>query len=147
MNVCWAKDNYGGPFKAGRGVTQGGPLLAKLFNILVDAVVREWMRLMRTTINNADGNLAECIEGLFAVFYVDDGYIASRNTEFLQEALGILVETFKQVGLATNTKKTQAMVCIPGRIRVQLPADSYKRMHERVGCRGGVAKGRSLSCL
>ena len=40
-NVCRALGNYGVPFKAGRGVTQGGPLLAKFFNVLVDAVVRE----------------------------------------------------------------------------------------------------------
>ena len=40
-NVCRASGNYGTPFKAGRGETQGGPLLAKLFIIMVDAVVRE----------------------------------------------------------------------------------------------------------
>ncbi len=39
--VCRTSGNYGGPFCAGQGVTQGGPLSAKLFNILVDAVVRE----------------------------------------------------------------------------------------------------------
>jgi hypothetical protein len=39
--VCRAAGNYGTAFKAGRGVMQGGPLLAKLFNIMVDAVVRE----------------------------------------------------------------------------------------------------------
>jgi hypothetical protein len=39
--------NYGAPFKAGRGVTQGGPLSAKLFNIMVNVVVREWLRLLR----------------------------------------------------------------------------------------------------
>jgi hypothetical protein len=42
--VCRASGNYGGPFCSGRGVTQGGPLSAKLFNILVDAVVRKWLR-------------------------------------------------------------------------------------------------------
>ena len=36
--VCHASGNYGTPFKAGPGVTQGSPLSAKLFNILVDAV-------------------------------------------------------------------------------------------------------------
>ena len=41
-NVCRASGNYGTPFKAGCGVTQGGPLSAKLFNIMVDAVV--WRR-------------------------------------------------------------------------------------------------------
>ncbi len=65
-------------------MTQGGPLLAKLFNIVVNAVVQEWMRLMRARIEDADGNLAKCIAGLFAVFYVNDGYIASRDAEFLQ---------------------------------------------------------------
>ena len=41
-NVCRASGNYGTPFKAGCGVTQGGPLSAKLINIMVDAVV--WRR-------------------------------------------------------------------------------------------------------
>jgi hypothetical protein len=39
--VCRAAGNYGTAFKAGRGVTQGSPLTAKLFNILVDAIVWE----------------------------------------------------------------------------------------------------------
>jgi hypothetical protein len=143
-NVCWVKGNYGWPFKASRGVTQGGPLLAKLFNIVVDAVVREWMRLMRATINNTDGNLDKCISGLFVVFYVDNGYIASRNTEFLQEALDILLETFKQFSLAMNTKKTQAMICTMGKIRVQLLTDSYKHMHE--GVAAGEESRRAMVC-
>ncbi len=45
--VCRASVNYGMPYQAGRGVTQGGPLSAKLFNVLVDAVAREWLRELR----------------------------------------------------------------------------------------------------
>jgi hypothetical protein len=41
---CRASGKYGTAFKVSRGVTQGGPLSAKLFNILVDWVVREWIR-------------------------------------------------------------------------------------------------------
>jgi hypothetical protein len=41
--VCREAVNYGTAFKAGRGVTQGGPLSAKLFIILVNAVVPEWI--------------------------------------------------------------------------------------------------------
>jgi hypothetical protein len=129
MNICQVKGNYGCPFKAGRSVTQGGPLLAKLFNIILNAVVWEWMQLMRAMLDNVECDLAKCMAGLFAVFYVNDGYIASHNAEFLQEALDFLVETFKCLGLATNTKKPQAMICTPGKIRIQLPADSYKCMH------------------
>ena len=90
---------------------------------------------MRETLDDSDSKLAARIEALFAIFYFDDGYITSKDAEFLQEALDILVETFKHVGLATNTKKMQAMVCTPGRIRVQLPMDSYQCLRE------GVAAG------
>ena len=50
------------------------------------------------------------IKAIFAIFYVDDRYIALKDAEFFQEALDILVETLKRVGLTTNTKKLQAMV-------------------------------------
>jgi hypothetical protein len=46
-NICCASGNYGMPLKMGRGVTQGGPLLAKLFNVIGDAVVREWLQILR----------------------------------------------------------------------------------------------------
>jgi hypothetical protein len=45
--VCRAAGNYGTAFKAGRGVTQGGPLSAKLFNVLVNAIVWEWIQQLR----------------------------------------------------------------------------------------------------
>ena len=100
INVCWAKGNYGRAFQAGRGVTQGGPLSAKLFNILVDAVVQEWMRLIREMLDN--GGMGEeereaLLETLFAIFYVDDGHIASQDHVFLQQVMDTLVATFKHV--------------------------------------------------
>jgi hypothetical protein len=144
MNVCWAKGNYGCPFKAGCGVTQGGPLLANLFSIVVNAVVQEWMRLMRAMLDEAEGDLAECIAGLFTVLYVNNGYIASHDVEFLQEALDILVKRFKCVSLAMNTKKTQAIICMPGKIQVQLPTDSYKCMP--MGVAAGEESQRAMVC-
>jgi hypothetical protein len=41
--VCHAGGNYGEPFNAKRGFTQGGPLSSLMFNVCVDAVVREWL--------------------------------------------------------------------------------------------------------
>jgi hypothetical protein len=38
QTVCRTSGNCGVSFKAGQGMTQGGPLSAKLFNLLVDAV-------------------------------------------------------------------------------------------------------------
>ena len=42
--VCRAGGCYGEPFRARRGVTQGGPFSPRIFNTMVDAIVREWLR-------------------------------------------------------------------------------------------------------
>ena len=126
--VCRASGYYGTAFKAGRGVTQGGPLSAKLFNILVDAVVREWIWELREGGEFEEDEILEFMATFFAIFYVDDAYLASRDAGFLQHALDILVDLFERVGLQTNTSKTQTMICTPGRIRTQLPTESYRRM-------------------
>jgi hypothetical protein len=77
--------------------------------------------------------LLEFMNTFFAIFYVDDAYLASRDAGFLQHALNVLVDLFERVGLKTNTSKTQTMICTPGRVRTQLPTESYRRMrHGRV---------------
>ena len=57
----------------------------------------------------------------FTIFYVDNAYLASRDADFLQRALDILVSLFELLGLETNTSKMQTMICTPGRILSQLP--------------------------
>ena len=126
--VCRAAGYYGQAFKAGRGVTQGGPLSAKLFNIVVDAVIWEWMRQLQQEGDYDGEQVAEFIATFFAIFYADDTYLASRDAGFLQHALTLLVNLFEQVGLQTNTAKTQTMICTPGQFRTQLPSESYRRM-------------------
>jgi hypothetical protein len=44
--------------------------------------------------------------------------------------MDILVNLFARVGLETNVKKTQTMICMPRRIQTQLPAASYARIRE-----------------
>jgi hypothetical protein len=41
--VCHAGGNYREPFSTKRGITQGGLLSSLMFNVCVDAVVREWL--------------------------------------------------------------------------------------------------------
>ena len=64
----------------------------------------------------------------FAILHVDDAYLASRDPEFLQRALNVIVGLFSRVGLKTNAQKTQTMICTPGRICIQLLEDSYARL-------------------
>jgi hypothetical protein len=159
LMVCRAAGNYGTAFKAGRGMTQGGPLSAKLFNIMVNAVVREWIQQLRVDGDYDKKEFAEYMVTFFAIFYVDDAHLASWDAEFLQYALTHLVHSFKRIGLQTNTTKTQMMICTPSRIRMQLPMESYRRMKQGqinasklnsciVECRqcGKVLKASSLGC-
>jgi hypothetical protein len=41
--VCQAGGSFGKSFSAYRGVTQGGQLSSLMFNVCVDAVIREWL--------------------------------------------------------------------------------------------------------
>ena len=68
----------------------------------------------------ADGIGAQ-IRALLAAFYADDGLVQSRDPAFLQYAFDILVGLFGRVGLCTNTTKTEAMACVPGRICTASP--------------------------
>jgi hypothetical protein len=157
--VCWVSGYYGTPFKAGRGVTQGRPLSAKLFNILVDAVVREWFWQLQESGEYVEDELFQMMMTFFAILYVDDAYLASWDAGFLQHALDILIDLFERVGIQTNTSKTLTMTCTLVRIRTQLSTESYRRMqHGRVmasewntcdvECRqcGKVLKASSLGC-
>ncbi len=128
-NACRASGNYGTPFKMGHGVTQGGLLSTKLFNVMVDTVVREWFQILREESELEGGGLDNMMDALFAIFYVDDAYIAARDPVFLQWAIDGLASTFERVGLETNITKTKAMICSPGKIWLQLPANLYQRMH------------------
>jgi hypothetical protein len=143
--VCHASGNYGEPFQAGRGVTQGGPLSPKLFNILVDAVAREWMQKLREGSTLDADETDQLMASFFAIFYVDGAYLASRDPDFLQRVLDVLVELFARVGLKTNVQKTQTMICNLGRIRTQLPTASYNRMRQGMTS-AGEWDSRAVEC-
>ena len=124
--ACRAQGRYGRPFKAGRGVTQGGPLSPKIFNVMVDAIVREWLRQVL-----GDEYLLPAVEidgivRLFtALFYADDGYIASTDAGLLQRSVDVLTALFDRVGLKTNVAKTKVMTCVDARIRVRQSDEVY----------------------
>ena len=109
--------------------------------------MREWLQLLRKEMAPGleEEELDEMMKTLFTIFYVDDAYIASRDPVFMQRVINGLVSAFKHVDLETNTKKTQAMTCTPGTIRLQLPTESYLRM--RTG-RAPAAKwdARTVTC-
>ena len=66
-------------------MTQGGPLFRTIFNLMVDAIVRDWERKLV-----AEGLGLDDVRRLFACFYADDGLLAAREPEHLQLAFDFL---------------------------------------------------------
>ena len=122
--ACRTGGYYGSVFSAGRGVTQGGPFSPRIFNVVVDAVVREWLRQSLGE-EAARHGLGDLVATIMVAFYADDGVLSARCPEWLQESFTTLVGLFECVGLRTNAQKTKVMTCIPGRIRVSRTEEVY----------------------
>ena len=61
-------------------------LLAKLFNIIINVVVCEWMRIMCETLDHSDGDLAAQVEALFAIFFVNQSSSRRPLTSLLRRS-------------------------------------------------------------
>jgi hypothetical protein len=94
--VCRARRSYGSPFAAFRGITQGGPLSLLMFNVCVDAVVREWLHQMLGD-DAARQGIGDEVAKWMVAFYIDDGLVASRDPVWLQSFFDILVGLFKRI--------------------------------------------------
>ncbi len=90
--VCRARGCYGSPFAAKRGVTQGGPLSSLMFNVCVDAVVREWLHQVLGD-DNTHGGIGDDDAEWLVAFYIDDGLVASRDPVWLQSSSDVLVSS------------------------------------------------------
>ena len=130
--VCRTGGNYGEPFNAERGVTQGGPLSSLMFNVCVDTVVREW--LYQTLDDDiARDRIGDQVAKILVVCYVNDGLIASRDPVWLQELFDILIGLFEWISLFTNASKTTVMICIPGRIQEAYTEEQYAEYKSPTG--------------
>ena len=66
--------------------------------MVVDAVVRHWFTL---TVETAEkrGERGKEVRHQAALFYADDGMVASSDPHWLQWAFNVLVGLFERVGL------------------------------------------------
>jgi hypothetical protein len=130
--VCRTGGNYGEPFNAKRGITQGEALSSLVFNVCVDAIVREWLcqTLDKDAAQNGIGTQAAEI---LVAFYVNDGLIASCDPVWLQEPFFILIGLFERIGLFTNGSKTKVIVCILGWIHGAYTEEQYAEYKSLTG--------------
>ena len=88
--VARAGGYYGAAFQGTRGVTQGDPLSPTIFNVVVDAVVRHWLKLV---VKGVEDRGESGHEGRHhnILFYADDGMVASLDPQWLQGGFSTLV--------------------------------------------------------
>ena len=124
--VARAGGYYRTAFKGEGGVTQGDPISPTIFNVVVDVLVRHWVAGF---IADAEewGKLGNEGRHQAALFYADDGMVASSDPQWLQGALNTLVGLFDRVGMQTNVGKTVGIVCHPCQAAGNLSKVAYGR--------------------
>jgi hypothetical protein len=114
---------YGEPFHAWRGVRQGDIISPIIFNIVIDAIVREWYACMDIgTVNEG---------GLRTTFYADDGCLAGTDPEQLQQGFTLVIDLLKRMGLHLNVNKTKAMVYFGGAGSRHMSTEAYAHRFDK----------------
>jgi Reverse transcriptase (RNA-dependent DNA polymerase) len=108
---------YGQPIKTSRGVTQGDPLSPMIFHLVVDCIVRCWRQV----------KLPSAAVPVEAVFYADDGWLASERADILQDHLDYFTACFLHVGLNTNAAKTKSLAANSNVAASQWSSLAYQR--------------------
>jgi Reverse transcriptase (RNA-dependent DNA polymerase) len=114
-----------------RGVQQGDIMSPTLFNILIDAVIRDYEERARiddkTTIQ----------------FYADSGFIGLVDYTVAQYTLNVLGQSF---GLNINVNKTELMTMVGCQAIHRISGNAYSRMITRQGPTNAEMKKMKTKC-
>ena len=115
--VAKAGGYYGSAFGGYRVLTQGYPLPPTIFNVVVYAVVRNWVAVMVKSAEEHSGCVQE-VRHQNALFCADDSMVALSDPILIQEDFSALLGLFDRVFLNTNSRKTVGILCRPCQVAV-----------------------------
>ena len=77
-----------------------------LFNVVVDNVIRTWLAMKVEDHRVSHYNLGDTVGRFLGFFYADDYTVGSRDLDWLQHEMNVLVGLFRRYGLAANVSKS-----------------------------------------
>ena len=76
--------------------------------------------------DNQEG-LGMVLGGCMGMFYAYDGMIRSREPEWIQGAINVIINPFRGFRLVSNVAKYKTMACQPGKICTGIPEETFSR--------------------
>ena len=92
------------PLKGSRVVTQGDPLYPIISNMVIDAVLRQWIMAVVEEETGPDSFVC-VVRSLEVLFYTNDGLLVSTRAERLQRYFHALIDLFDRVGMWMNIQR------------------------------------------
>ena len=97
-------------FPATRGTTMGELVSLTLFNVVVDNTIRTWPTMTVEDQRVAHDGLGETVGRCLVVFYSKNSMVVSRDSDWLQNKMNVLVCLFRRYGQADNISKSHTMI-------------------------------------
>ena len=95
QEVVTRQNGFHGPqLRATRRTTKGGLSSPTLFNVAVESVFHHWISLTEEEKSAIHDGFGMVVEISRYMFYADDGLIGSRDPEWLQGGINILIGLF-----------------------------------------------------
>ena len=112
---------------------QGVLVSPTLLNVIVYNFIHMWMALtveyQRVALNGVGYNINFCM----GVFNVDDSMVGSRDFDWLQHLMNVLVRFFRRYGLAGNISNSCTMTFQTGVLRSGKSEEDMERKYTGVG--------------
>ena len=111
QQVVLRQNGFHGPaFPATRGTMQGGIFSPTLFNVLVDNIIRTWLVMTVEDHRVAHDILEETVGRCLGLFYANNDMVGSRDLDWLQNAINILVGLVRRYVLDSNVENSSTII-------------------------------------
>ena len=85
--------------------------------MVMENVIQTWLAVTVEDQRVSHGGIGEAVGRCLGVFYVNDGMVGSRYSEWLHHLMNVLVRSFWWYGRVAKIAKSRTMMCQPGALR------------------------------